>query len=458
MITPSKSLSKHLKNRGEVSYIIAPFKEKTPSLLTPQPLQPLKGKDSLNRDFLQLREETSSLVASLEMEDLGFSIEGVTRPLKWYLGYTTWLFEHYLLHPHLNGYKEFHWCFDSIFAGAKLETLQRGKAFSKPSSLDILAYRSYVNEQMLELLHKVPEESFSEVEFLTKMAMNVEAEVQEFILSDLKYGYFSNPIRGGLIEKGERGSSQAGVVLQENRWIELEGGLYNMGYEGEKFAFEDEMARHTVYLNPFAVNERLVTNGEFLDFIEDGGYQRKDLWLEEGWSRIVKEEKRAPLYWIKSGATYEVYTLSGVEKIGVNDPVSHVSFFEADAYAKWADARLLTEGEWEIAFAELGAIGGHFLHNSGLQPRALKSGDLKEGGQILQMRGNVWEWTNSPYTPYPGYSGLNLGWGHLFVMNRMVLRGGSCLTNERFFRETFRKNADPSSTLACAGIRLARDL
>jgi ergothioneine biosynthesis protein EgtB len=272
-------------------------------------------------------------------------------------------------------------------------------------------------------------------------------------LTDIKHVFSVNPLRPVYRERaGERSPGLAAL-----EWVNFEGGVHEIGHAGAGFAYDNEMPRHRVYLQPFRLASRTVTNGEYLKFMEDGGYRRPELWLSMGWASVEANEWSEPFYWERRDGRWWNFTLSGMREVDVDEPVCHLSYFEADAYARWAEARLPTEAEWEVAAAAQPGRRGNFVESGAYHPLPAAPGG---GSGLVQMFGDVWEWTQSQYTAYPGYRapGGALGeYNGKFMCNQFVLRGGSCATSESHIRETYRNFFPPEATWQFTGLRLARD-
>ncbi len=383
-------------------------------------------------------------------------------PAKWHQAHTSWFFETFVLTPHLLGYRafhpDFHWLFNSYYKqlGNEIPEKKLRASFSRPSLDQIMAFRAHVDLHIVQLLSSpnVPEEA------LRGVVLGIQHEQQhlELLLTDIKHAFFTNPLHPVYRESNNLPTR----LDQPARWIGCDGGLHEIGHalnheDPLDFCFDNETPRHTVYLQPYALENRLVTCADFLAFMADNGYGRAELWLSEGWDTVEREGWQAPLYWQRNAEDPEgwwVWTLSGWR--GLNDllhtPVCHVSLFEADAFARWRGCRLPTEAEWEHAAASLPATG-NLLETDILQPTAATSRDLQ------QLFGDCWEWTASAYTGYPGYAPLPGALGEYngkFMSSSMILRGGSALTPEGHIRATYRNFFSPGTRWQMSGIRLAR--
>lgn len=402
--------------------------------------------------FRSVRQQTEVLCEPLTPEDMMIQSCADASPAKWHLAHTTWFFETFLLSEFLPGYQpfdpDFRWLFNSYYNAVSEQPLKQLRgSFSRPSLEDILAYRSCVDAAMTRLIKSdLPEEAERRI----VLGLNHEQQHQELLAYDIKHAFWSNPLhpayRGGALpEPG---------VAQPVQWIGYEGGLVEIGYAGEGFSFDNEQPRHKVYLQPFELASRLITCGEYLDFMRGGGYERPELWLSEGWDTVRAQQWRAPLYWFEEDGEWRVFTLRGAVDLSslLDTPVCHVSYFEADAFARWAGKRLPTEAEWETAAEEL-PVEGNLLESGVLHPAPAPSG---HGPQ--QMLGDVWEWTASAYLGYPGYAALPGALGEYngkFMSNKMVLRGGSAVTPASHIRSTYRNFFPPASRWQFCGVRLA---
>jgi ergothioneine biosynthesis protein EgtB len=372
-------------------------------------------------------------------------------PAKWHLAHTTWFFETFLLSEFLPGYKpfdpDFHWLFNSYYnAVSEQPEKQLRGSFSRPSLEEIQAYRSTVDAAMLGLTKgAMPEEAERRI----ALGLNHEQQHQELLAYDIKHAFWSNPLHPAYRD-GPLAAADAAPV----QWIGHEGGLVDTGNGGDRFCFDNEQPRHKVYLKPFELASRLVTCGEYLDFMRDGGYERAELWLSEGWDTVRAQGWRAPLYWFEAEGSWRVFTLRGAAELStlLATPVCHLSYFEADAFARWAGKRLPTEAEWENA-AEGLVVEGNLLGSGVLHTAAAEAG---EG--LQQMFGDVWEWTASAYLSYPGYAALPGALGEYngkFMSNKMVLRGGSAVTPASHIRSSYRNFFPPASRWQFCGVRLA---
>jgi len=409
--------------------------------------------------FMAARRRTLALCEPLTPEDMMVQSCPEASPAKWHLAHTAWFFESFVLREFLPGYRlfnpDFPWLFNSYYQSFSAFPEKRLRAsFSRPPLEEILRYRAHVDEAVERLLAGDPEpEAVKRIE----LGVNHEEQHQELLLTDILHAFFSNPLRPAY-KAGEMEMSAESEALT---FLEFEAGLHQIGYAGDGFCFDNELPRHRVWLEPFAFARRLVTCGEFAAFMADGGYNRAELWLSAGWDAVKNNGWRAPLYWSERDGGWSVFTLRGelpLDRLKAA-PVSHVSYFEADAYARWAGKRLATEFEWEFAAEdadELKATDGNLLDAGKLMP--WPSAELVENQGGAQFFGDCWEWTGSAYLGYPGFKPLpgSLGeYNGKFMSGQMVLRGGSCVTPAMHVRSSYRNFFSPETRWQFSGIRLA---
>ena len=381
-------------------------------------------------------------------------------PAKWHLAHTSWFFETFLLKPHLPGYQSLHTQYDFLFnsyynsIGERHCRPKRG-LLSRPTVEETYAYRAYVDAHMARLLTEAEGEKVSLLEPLLTLGLHHEQQHQELMVTDIKHVFFENPLCP--VYRPRRDAPTG--IIPALEWIAFDEGLREVGWDGEGFAFDNEAPRHKEYLPAFALASRLVTNREYLAFIEDGGYTRPEFWLSEGWSVVQTQGWSAPLCWWNQRGEWKEFTLAGMEMLNLDAPVCHVSLFEADAYAHWAGARLATEAEWETASDNV-ILCGSFADSGRFHPAPLDPTDA-EPGTLQQMYGEVWQWTRSQYTPYPGYApppGALGEYNGKFMCNQFVLRGGSCATSHSHMRPTYRNFFPPDARWQFTGIRLSKDI
>jgi ergothioneine biosynthesis protein EgtB len=414
--------------------------------------------DTLASSYEETRSLTEQLCAPLAIEDFCVQSMPDASPAKWHLAHTTWFFETFILAARDPSYSLFHPQFASLFnsyynaVGSFWPRSQRG-ILSRPTVAEVYRYREHVNRALHRLLHEQGPAITPEVRERIVLGLNHEQQHQELLLTDLKHAFASNPLHPVYRESLTRPTE----TLTALHWIAYPSGLNWIGHEGPGFAYDNEMPRHPVLLAPFKLASRLVTCGDYRAFIDDDGYRRPELWLSEGWAMCQAQGWQAPLYWEWEENDWYSMTLGGRQAVRDADPVCHISFFEADAYARWAGARLPTEFEWEMAAGECPLLGT-FLDLDTLHPRALADGD--RNARPAQMFGEVWQWTSSAYLAYPGYRSLPGALGEYngkFMCNQMVLRGGSCGTPRPHFRRTYRNFFPPHVRWQFTGLRLAKD-
>ena len=412
--------------------------------------------------YTAVRDLTEELAAPLSPEDQCIQTMDDVSPTKWHRAHTTWFFETFLLKPHLDGYCEadplYHYLFNSYYeaVGARHPRPRRG-IISRPSAAQVADYRRWVDEAMVRLLDS---ESPSVVEDLATLGLNHEQQHQELLLMDIKHVLSCNPAEPAYRPGPVPASS---VSESAPAWVGFEGGRQAIGHDGGSFAFDNEGPRHEVLLGSYELSSRLVTCGDWLAFMADGGYCTPAHWLSDGWAAAQSSGWSAPLYWTRTGDdftadSWRLFTLAGPRGIRGDEPVCHVSYYEADAFARWAGARLPTEVEWEAA---AGAVGVRPRSDS---PNLLSSGALHprpaQGDGLTQMLGDVWEWTSSAYSPYPGFvpaAGAVGEYNGKFMVNQMVLRGGCCVTPSGHVRASYRNFFAPGTRWHFSGLRLARD-
>jgi ergothioneine biosynthesis protein EgtB len=444
----------------------------------------------LLRHFRAVRGATMRLIEPLTPEDLMVQSSPDASPAKWHLAHSSWFFETFVLRDFLHGYQsfhpEFHWLFNSYYNSlGEMPEKKLRASFSRPSLDEILAYRIHVDEAIARLL----DSSGSEDEALRRIVLGLhhEQQHQELIATDIKHALFTNPLHPAYIEAADQKGSD--TIAPPIEWIEFAGGLVEIGVDPapdatasdpEAFAFDNETPRHTVYLAPYSLASRPVTCAEYLAFIDQNGYARPELWLSEGWSRMRAEGWQAPLYWQRDEKTrsgWSIYTMHGfmpLEELS-ETPVCHLSFFEADAYARYAGCRLPTEFEWEHAASSLRTVireagdqpelltypvssakpvRANFLETAALHPTA--AANLSA---LQQIFGDTWEWTSSGYTGYPGYKPLPGALGEYngkFMSSQVILRGGSCVTPATHIRPSYRNFFPPGTRWQFSGVRLAK--
>ena len=411
------------------------------------------SKEKILDQFRSIRAFTH-FIEPLETEDFVIQPMENASPTKWHLAHTSWFYETFVLDKYLPGFKSLHpqyaYFFNSYYlqTGVPFTRAKRG-LLSRPTVKEVFEYRAYVNEQMESFMLGCDDEIWAEVAPVIEIGNNHEQQHQELIITDLKFLLAQNPLlpvyREASIKKNEPAS--------ELKWIAFDEGVVEIGNKGDEFTYDNEHPTHKTFVQSFELADRLITNGEYLEFIEAGGYEKSVYWLDEGWSIVNSEQWKAPLYWFKRGGDWMQFTLSGARAVDLSEPVTHISYFEADAFARWKGVRLPTEQEWEFACGDL-EIEGNFVDGHSFHPLA----SLKKEG-LKQMFGDAWEWTMSSYSPYPNYRPLPGALGEYngkFMANQYVLRGGSCATSKSHIRKTYRNFFPASARWQFSGIRLAR--
>ena len=403
---------------------------------------------SIGDEYRRVREVTTGLCGTLAPEDTVVQSMPDVSPTKWHLAHVTWFFERFVLEPFCDGYTRLNDGYDFLFNSyyytvGQMHARPRRGLLSRPTLDEVHAYRQHVDAAMESLLG---EELPGEVLTRVVLGLNHEQQHQELMLTDIKHVFSCNPLQPAVFP-GLPAPPRAGT--QEPGFFDGPSGIREFGANGPGFAFDNEGPRHEALMQPHRIGKRLVTNGEYREFIRDGGYAHPDLWLADGWAVVNERGWNRPLYW--SEALDAEFTLGGMRDIDEDAPVCHVSYYEADAYARWAGSRLPTEYEWEAAAAGK-VVAGNLMDSGHLQPIA--------GGSSAQFFGDAWEWTSSPYAPYPGFEPLagSLGeYNGKFMCNQVTVRGGSCVTAVDHMRPTYRSFFYPDARWQFLGIRLARD-
>ena len=413
------------------------------------------GRPAVRAQFEATRRESEVLASRLTPEDQSIQSMPDVSPTKWHLAHTTWFFETFILKHFESAYRvfdpAFHYLFNSYYEaeGPRHPRPQRGM-LSRPSCDDVASYRGHVEASMARLIESAGDEAWGEIAPLIELGCHHEQQHQELILMDIKHVFSLNPLLPAYQPARRRVPGGASAL----GWAEFDGGLVEIGHDGGAFAFDNEGPRHRAWLEPFRLATRPVACGEFAEFIAAGGYRDPEFWLSEGWATVQSQGWEAPLYWRAVDDGWRVFTLSGEKRLDPAEPVVHVSFYEADAYAKWAGKRLPTETEWEVA-AEGQPLAGNLADSRRFHPVADGAGEA-----LRQMIGDVWEWTQSPYTPYPRFRAVTGAIGEYngkFMSNQMVLRGGAAVTPANHIRATYRNFFPPSARWAFSGLRLAED-
>lgn len=407
--------------------------------------------------YTAIRALTETLAAPLSPEDQCVQSMPDASPTKWHLGHTAWFFEALILAPFDVAYKpidrRYAYLFNSYYEalGPRHPRPQRG-LITRPTVAEVMAYRRHVDEAMGELCHRANDATRAVLAPLIELGLNHEQQHQELLLTDIKHAFYCNPLFPAYAAAVPAVAYNAPSL----RWIDYPGGIVAVGYDAESFAYDNETPRHKVLLAPYRLASRAVTCGEYLAFMEDGGYERPELWLSDGWAAVCAQGWAAPFYWFRrDGGGWQVFTLNGPKEIAPDEPVAHVSLYEAAAYAEWAGKRLPTEFEWEAAAATQPLAAGHFLDPQHPHPAPAP---IRDG--LSQIFGDVWEWTRSSYDPYPGYrpfSGAAAEYNGKFMVGQIVLRGGSCATPAGHIRPSYRNFFPPTARWQFSGIRLAED-
>ncbi len=409
--------------------------------------------------YRSVRQATTGLCEPLAAEDHVPQSMTTASPAKWHLAHTSWFFEEFILQHHLPGYGHFHPLYSYLFnsyynaVGERVARPTRG-LMSRPTLDEVHRYREHVDRWMLDLLSGPAVDADQRLSFLFTLGLNHEQQHQELILTDIKHLLSLNPLKPSYYSAVEENSPAS--MPGPSGWQPFDEGVREIGFAGDGFAFDNESPRHKRFIGAFAMAHRLVTCAEYLEFMADGGYQRSELWLDEGWATVRARGWQAPLYWAADGAGWQQFTLRGMRPVAGEEPVCHVSFYEAEAYARWAGARLPGEAEWETACGPL-PREGNFVESGRLHPAACAPEDESP---IRQAYGDLWEWTQSPYRPYPGFRPAEGAVGEYngkFMCSQFVLRGGSCATPQNHIRPTYRNFFHPDARWQFTGIRLARD-
>ncbi len=409
------------------------------------------SRDTLYTRYCDVRRLSEVLAEPLSPEDQTLQSMPDASPVKWHLAHTSWFFETFILKAFCEGYTPFHpeyeYLFNSYYNGIGEQYPRSARGLiSRPGAAEVLAYRAYVDAAMQRYLQACGDEEYAEIAGLVELGLHHEQQHQELIVTDIKHALFMNPLAPAY-----RPSTVEARKAPALDWAAYPAGMYDIGHVGEGFAFDNEGPRHKVYLEAFRLASRPVTNGEFLAFIEDGGYTQPRWWLSDGWDAVTREGKHAPLYWQQRDGQWYHFTLAGLQKLDEAAPVVHVNYYEAQAYAAWAGKRLPTEAEWEVVAQEQ-AVAGNFLNINTLHPVAAGA------GACVQLFGDVWEWTSSSYGPYPGFAPLAGTVGEYngkFMCGQYVLRGGSCATPEGHIRASYRNFFHADAAWQFSGIRLA---
>ncbi len=416
--------------------------------------------NDLAQQFCSVRQQMLSFCELLTAEDLMVQSCAEASPGKWHLAHTTWFYETFILREYQLGYRAYHpdfvWLFNSYYNSISEHPEKKLRAsFSRPPLEAILAYREYVDAAMQDFLDRgLPEEARERL----VLGLNHEQQHLELLATDIKHALWTNPLHPAYLEAPLPDSSHAAAPVE---WLSYPGGIHEIGFAGPGFSFDNETPRHKEYLEPFQLASRPVSSAEYLEFVEAGGYERAELWLSEGWDTVQAQNWKAPLYWHRDSDSGEwtVFTLRGRVPLVTlaATPVCHISYFEADAFARWSGKRLPTESEWEVAAANV-PVSGNLFDTGALHPGVDSGSAVTQAAVPRQMFGDVWEWTRSPYIGYPGYQPLPGALGEYngkFMCNQMVLRGGSVVTPLSHIRATYRNFFSAATRWQFSGLRLA---
>jgi ergothioneine biosynthesis protein EgtB len=409
--------------------------------------------------FRQVRDFTTHLCEELEPEDCVVQSMPDVSPTKWHLAHTTWFFETFVLKKWTPRYRpevpQYAYLFNSYYnAAGDMHRRDLRGLISRPTVEETHRYRSSIDSYIVNLLSGADEKLLAEIEPIITLGINHEQQHQELLLTDIKHVLAQNPLYPVFRER--KGDLETRKVSPQD-FVEFEETTVQIGHDGNGFSYDNEGPRHPALVPHFSLASRVVTNGEYLEFMEAGGYTRPEFWLSLGWTTVNEQRWQAPLYWMKLDGAWWNFTLSGFRSVEESEPVTHVSYFEADAFANWSGARLPTEFEWEQAATDL-SIEGNFVESEQFHPQA--SSASAHDRHLDQMFGDVWEWTRSGYAPYPGYRAAPGALGEYngkFMCNQYVLRGGSCATSRTHIRQTYRNFFPPEKRWQFTGIRLARD-
>ncbi len=419
---------------------------------------PRTNEATLADRYAAVRAFSQTLCETLEPEDCCIQSMPDVSPTRWHLAHTTWFFETFILSAQKN-YQPRHTQYRDLFnsyynAIGKQFPRERRGLLSRPTVAQVMQYRREIDDEMNQLLAGDSFDPRGDLAALVELGLNHEQQHQELMLTDIKHVLSCNPLFP--VYRPGKFSSDA---VPPAGWTDFDEGLYEIGHAGNGFAYDNESPRHRVFLESFQLSNRLVTCGEFLEYINDGGYRRPELWLSDGWKQVGAQNWQAPMYWHKIDGQWHEFTLAGLRPLSEQQPVCHLSFFEADAFARWAGARLPTEAEWEIA-SEQTPVDGSWADSSIAAGRAIHpQTDANLAAQAAQMFAAVWQWTASAYLGYPGYrpaAGAVGEYNGKFMCNQFVLRGGSCATPSNHIRRTYRNFFPPEARWQFTGLRLAR--
>ena len=416
--------------------------------------------EAIEQLYRETRAQSVAFCAPLHEEDYGLQAEDFVSPPKWHLAHTSWFFETFLLKPFVEGYTSpdprYEVLFNSYYNGIgdQFPRPKRG-LLSRPTVKQVLDYRRHVDDAMNVLLGSTLHRQRSSVIERTRLGIEHERQHQELFFTDIKYSLAINPLLPTYVEATAEEEAEVPAL----QWHQFKGGLVDIGFEGKGFCFDNEQPRHKAFVAPFELANRLVSNGEYQLFIDDEGYRRPELWLSDGWSTVISQAWQAPQYWLQHDGEALEYTLHGVQPRRAATPVCHLSGYEADAYCRWAKARLPTEQEWELA-AAITTAEIDDADNSGVDTGYYHPSAARRQQGLQQLYGECWQWTQSAYSPYPGFSASAGAIGEYngkFMSNQWVLRGGSCVSKSEQLRPSYRNFFYPQDRWQFSGIRLARN-
>lgn len=440
---------------------------------TPAPAvdEPDGNREALLDRFARTRRFTEELVEPLSPEDCVIQTMTETSPTKWHLAHTTWFFERFILQDYATNYqpfcKPYYFLFNSYYntIGPQHCRPNRG-LLSRPTVDEVATYRDEIDTRLRGFVEACDADTFNAIQPLIHIGIQHEQQHQELIVTDIKHTLSTNPLLPAMHDRGERDDNAANTSVKAMTWQAMDAGVYDVGcdlsQEPHAWAFDNETPKHRVFLEPYELATRPVTNGEYVQFIEAGGYEQPEIWLSMGLATVKEQGWTHPIYWYRDDDGHWMqYTLWGPRRLAMDEPVCHVSYYEADAYARWAGARLPSEFEWEAAACKHGGdvTLGHYSDSLALHPRRFEAAASATNGLFVGLFGDAWEWTSSSYGPYPGYEPLPGALGEYngkFMCNQYVLRGGSCATPAGHLRVTYRNFFPPESRWQFAGIRLAR--
>jgi ergothioneine biosynthesis protein EgtB len=438
--------------------------------MPPRAAKPGRAEQLLER-YRAVRNFTTRLCRDLEPEDCVVQSMPDVSPTKWHLAHTSWFFETFVVKVWMPRYRpevpQYAYLFNSYYnAAGDMHRRDLRGLISRPTVAETYRFRESIDQCMAQLLQEADDALLNEIEPILVLGLHHEQQHQELLLTDIKHVLAQNPLYPvyagagigdpGRATNGAQGPGSTIPAPMPQRFIEFGEAIATIGHEGAEFSYDNESPRHRALVPRFSLSNRLITNGEYLEFMEAGGYTRPEFWLSLGWTTVNEQRWRAPLYWIERDGEWWNFTLSGLRRVNESEPVTHVSYFEADAFANWTGARLPTEFEWERAAAPF-PIAGNFVDDERFHPAPAAASD---NGALQQIYGDAWEWTRSAYLPYPGYRagpGALGEYNGKFMCNQMVLRGGSCATSRNHLRLSYRNFFQPEKRWQFTGIRLARD-